>query len=92
MKTPDFSFLIFIPLSSSLRLSSRSPIQARCRSYELAAAPLLILAVGRLYASFLLVLFYSFSHRPPPPFTGVGIIMRSIIVLYQLIIFLSFIK
>ena len=92
MKTPDSSFLLFIPLSSSLRLSSRSPIQACHRSYELVAAPLLILAVERWYASFFLVLFYSFSHRPPPPFTDVGIIMRNIIVLYQLIIFFSFIK
>ena len=33
MKTPDSSFLLFIPLSSSLRLSSRSSIQAHCRSY-----------------------------------------------------------
>ena len=36
MKTPNSSFLLFIPLSSSLRLSSSSPIQARRRSYELA--------------------------------------------------------
>ena len=36
MKTSNSSFLLFIPLSSSLRLSSRSPIQARRRSYKLA--------------------------------------------------------